>query len=111
MVSYLLLWPSEGTAVRRISLFFGGSDLSDALGHIVLIFVETNLSFILLRHYHPQDIAARYAVRGTLVFALFLETAQFFIPGRGAALIDFAANALGVSLFSVLARLLQKSSE
>jgi len=98
MLMYLLLWPSEGTAVMRISLFFGGTELSDAMGHIILIFIETNLSFNLLLHYFSKQRAIHYAFWCTLIFALTLETLQMFIPGRGASLIDYGANALGVTL-------------
>jgi hypothetical protein len=80
---YLLLLPSEGSAVRQISLFFGGSDLCDALGHIVLIFVETNLSFSLLKHYHPQDYAARYAFAVRLCLPYFLRQPNFLFWGAG----------------------------
>jgi len=99
MVFYLLLWPSKGTAIRTISLFFGGGDITDAFGHLVIIFIETNLVYSLLRHYHPEEKAIRYSFLGTLLVALLLETAQLYIPGRGAALIDYGANTLGVSLF------------
>ena len=65
MFSYLMLWPSEGTAVRKISDFFGGDDIHDAMGHLVLIFVETNLGYMLLRHYLPQGLAVRRSLLAT----------------------------------------------
>jgi hypothetical protein len=99
MLCYLLLWPSEGTSVGQISLFFGGSELTDAVGHFVLIFVESNFGFSLLRHYYAQEAAIRYSTFGSLFFALTLETLQMLIPGRGASLLDYAANSLGVYLF------------
>ena len=99
MLCYLLLWPSEGTPIRKISDFFGGDDIHDAMGHVVLIFVETNLGYMLLRHYLPQGQAIRRSLIATLVFALLIETLQQCIPGRGAALIDYGANMLGVILF------------
>jgi hypothetical protein len=108
MLCYLLLWPSEGTAIRQISLFFGGEDITDAFGHLILVFVETNLVYSLLIHYFPQPRAMLYSLCGTLVFAFMLETAQYYIPGRGAALIDFVANASGVGLFILVFRGLKR---
>ena len=104
MLCYLLLWPSDGTAVRDISVFFGGTELSDALGHVILMFVEASLCFSLLRHYAPKEKARIYAAVASISFAFLLETAQFFIPSRGAALIDFGANSLGVILAIWLTR-------
>jgi hypothetical protein len=99
MLIYLLLWPSEGTPIRQISLFFGGDDITDAMGHLFLIFVETNLSYSLLRHYLPEEQALYRCLLLMLLFGIVTESLQLFIPGRGAALIDYGANALGVGLF------------
>jgi VanZ family protein len=98
MLSYLLLWPSEGTPVRQISLFFGGDDVTDAIGHLILVFVETNLTYSVLRHYIPQEQAFRRTLLMMLLFGFITESLQLFIPGRGAALIDYGANALGVGM-------------
>jgi VanZ family protein len=99
MLIYLLLWPSEGTPIRQISLFFGGDDVTDAMGHLFLIFIETNLSYSLLRHYLPEEQALYRCLLLMLLFGIITESLQLFIPGRGAALIDYGANALGVALF------------
>jgi len=42
----------------------------------------------------------------TLLLGIALETAQFWIPSRGASLIDFAAAGVGVGLaYLVISRL------
>ena len=102
LLCFLFLSPSEGTAVRDISLFFGGSELTDAIGHVVLIFIETVLLYNILRHYLINDTAVRYAVLATLVFGLCAEFSQHWIPSRGASLIDVCAAFLGVGLFGFM---------
>ena len=103
LLCYLMLSPSKGT-VRSISLFFGGTEWTDAMGHVVLIFIETALAYNLLRHYVSLHRALRYACWGTLVLGLSLETAQIWIPSRGASLLDASAALLGVGLFAVVSR-------
>jgi hypothetical protein len=104
LLCFLFLAPSEGTAVRDISLFFGGSELTDAIGHVVMIFVETALLYNVLRHYKRNDTALQYAVGVTLVFGLCAELAQHWIPSRGASLIDVCAAFIGVVLFAFVIR-------
>ena len=99
LLCFLFLSPSEGTAVRDISQFFGGSELTDAIGHVVMIFVETALLYNVFRYYVGNDTALRYTVSLTLVFGLCAELVQIWIPSRGASLIDICAAFLGVGLF------------
>ena len=101
LTGYLLLWPSEGSSVEEVSSFFGGSDLTDALGHVALIFVETALLYGLFRYYAPRR-AAGYALGSALVLGLILETAQNWIPGRGAGLYDLGANWAGAVMLMVV---------
>lgn len=100
LLCFLFLSPSEGTAVRDISLFFGGSELTDAIGHVVMIFIETALLYNVLRQYLADELALRYAVGVTLVFGLCAELAQHWVPSRGASLIDVCAAFIGVGLFA-----------
>jgi hypothetical protein len=99
LLCLLFLSPSEGTAVKDISMFFGGSELTDAIGHVGLIFIETALFYNALRYYVMGQRALRYAVSGTLIFGLCAELAQHGIPSRGASLIDMLAALIGVGLF------------
>lgn len=108
LLCYLLLAPSEGSGVKEVSGTFGGTDLTDAVGHVALLLVETFLVFILARHYVPEQRAATIAVVWALGLGTALELAQLWIPARGAALLDVAANWCGAGLFVVLRRYLPR---
>jgi len=101
LTCYLLLWPSEGTSVENVSSFFGGSDLTDSLGHVVLAFVETALLYGLFRHYVPRR-ASVYTLGSALMLGLLLELAQNWIPARGANLFDLSANWAGAVMLVVV---------
>lgn len=103
LCAYLLLWPAEETTVEDVSKAFGGTDLTDAIGHGGLLFGEAALLFILLCHYLPPPRARRWATGSAILFGATLEVAQHWIPGRGFAWLDISANALGPLLFAALA--------
>lgn len=98
LIGYLLLWPSEETAVEDVSDTFGGTDLTDAVGHVALMAIETLLVYGVLVHSWPARRALRGAALFTLILGLVLEGAQHWIPSRGFALLDLSANWLGVAL-------------
>lgn len=100
LMCLLVLTPSKGTAVTDISRFFGGSEFTDAIGHVVLIFVDTALLYNALRHYILDENALRYATGVTLIFGLCAEFAQIWVPSRGTSLIDVGAAFFGVGLFA-----------
>ena len=43
LLCFLVLTPSRGTAIHDISVLFGGSKWTDALGHTVLFAIQTCL--------------------------------------------------------------------
>lgn len=95
----LMLSPSgDGTPISWISRLFGGTDFSDAVGH-VLIFAMLALlwQWALRTHVAPQP--ARHTA---LLIAVLLGTAtelgQHFVPNRGANLWDLAANLSGAAI-------------
>ncbi len=104
LLGYFMLWPSDGTTVEDVSKTFGGSDLTDAAGHVALFLVETAALYNLLRHYLPAPRALYGAIGGTLVLGLMFEAAQTWIPARGFALLDLGANWSGVGLFAAWQR-------
>lgn len=108
MLLYLQLSPSQGTGVRDISLFFGGTEITDAMGHIVLFFVESALSFNLLRHYKPDKLAKPLSFWAMLVLGFSLESLQVFVPSRGVSLLDYTANLSGIFLFFLALSMLEK---
>jgi hypothetical protein len=101
---YLLLWPSEGTAVHDVSVAFGGTDWTDAAGHVVLAFVETALIYSLLCHYIPARRVFLYTLGGALALGLVLELAQHWVPARGVTLMDLSANWLGTGMSVLVLR-------
>lgn len=101
LLCFLFLSPSKGT-VRNISSFFGGTEITDAIGHIILIGIDCLLLYILARHYQAEKLSQRLAFIITLIIGLLLETAQIWIPSRGASLIDIIAAIIGVSVAGLL---------
>lgn len=104
VLGYLLLWPSDGTTVEDVSGTFGGSDLTDAAGHVVLFLVESAVLHNLLRHYLAPRRALYAALGGALLLGLALEAAQHWIPARGFALLDLGANWSGAAIFAFVYR-------
>lgn len=92
-----MLSPSDGT-VKNISGLFGGTEITDAIGHVILIGVEFSLFHFVLLHYLPEKRALWIATILILTFAIILELAQTMIPSRGTSLIDIAAAFIGVGI-------------
>jgi len=91
----LMLSPGEESAAEDLSRFFGGTDITDALGHVVLYGVLTALwRWALLNHLSLQQ-ALGGAVAVGLALGAATELAQFLIPHRGVALVDLLANWVG----------------
>lgn len=95
LLCFLLLSPSNGT-VHDISSLFGGTEMTDAIGHIILIGVECMLTYLVMLRYLPHVLAQKLAFICTLAFGIFLELAQLLIPSRGTSLIDIIAAFVGV---------------
>lgn len=102
LVGLLMLLPGEDSIAEDTSGFFGGTDMTDALGHVLLFGIFTALWYAVLVCY----LAPAPALTGALVIGaasgLLLELGQGIVPHRGLSLLDFTANALGV-LISVAA--------
>lgn len=102
---FLMLSPGEQSAAEDLSRFFGGTDLTDALGHVILFGVLTMLWRWALAGSHPHRRAMWMAVVIGLTVGIATELAQFFIPHRGVALIDLVANGIGVLSLPAILRL------
>jgi VanZ family protein len=111
MLVYLLLVNGKTTALRPIYLLFGGDNARtvDAIGHFIVIFIETNLSFSLLRHYLSPKTAVGLSIFIVLCAGIGAEIAQTLIAGRTADWLDILANALAVLLFLLTFHFLNKS--
>jgi len=102
LVLFLMLSPGKDSTADALSRSFGGTDLTDSLGHVVLYGVLTILWDGALQAERPDG--HRLALMVGLALGLLGECLQVFVPYRGVALLDFAANLTGVFLGSGLAR-------
>tara|TARA_R110000744_G_scaffold38297_3_gene87709 strand:- start:114 stop:425 length:312 start_codon:yes stop_codon:yes gene_type:complete len=103
-----MLSPSDGT-VRNVSMLFGGLEITDAIGHVILIGVDCALLYGVIQHYQPSRQALKFAIFFTLLLGIALESAQLWIPSRGSSWIDFVAAGVGVGLaYLVISRLESK---
>ncbi|NPV68772.1 MAG: VanZ family protein [Anaerolineae bacterium] len=103
VVLTLMLSPSgEGTLTRWLSQLLGGTEATDALGHIFLYGSLTLVWGWTLRLHLRRRTAVLAA--GVIVLALSFatETAQEFVATRGTAALDYAANLTGVGLAMAL---------
>ena len=92
----LMLLPGEDTVAEDTSNFFGGTDSTDAFGHVLLFGTLTVLWYAALTCWLAPALALRVALLLGAAFGLLLELGQGFVPERGISLLDFTANALGV---------------
>jgi len=99
-----MLSPGEDSVAEDLSGAFGASELTDALGHVVLFGVLTVLLFHALRLHVPVARALKGAAVFVLALGSVLEPAQLLVYERGAALLDLAANWAGALVPAALLR-------
>jgi VanZ family protein len=93
----LMLSPgSKGSVAGETSGLFGGTDITDAIGHVILKAILVLLWCWMLSHYTSLENFIRWVAIGGLTWAVVAELAQFFVPDRGVSVLDLAANILGV---------------
>lgn len=100
IVLALTLLPGDTAVVDNTSRAFGGTDVTDAVGHVVLAGVLTLLYYAVAVLCREPRRALYIAAATALALTTGTEFAQLFVPHRGASLLDLSANWLGVcSLF------------
>ena len=93
----LMLSPSgDGTSVSWVSGLFGGTETTDAIGHIIINTIFTWLWSWTISLYATTVKMTRIILIGGIIWCFGAELTQFFIPERGASLIDLVANIFGV---------------
>src|SRR5689334_11764803 len=104
LVAILTLLPGNSTVIEDTHKAFGGTDLSDALGHVVLFGILTLSYYWLLRL--KFSLARALSIATIIVFAVGVgtEVAQMFVPERGPSPFDVAADWIGAGSFYVWAR-------
>ena len=107
IAALLMLSPSgDGTTVSWVSKLFGGTEITDAVGHVI---INTILAFLwcwTLSLYASFAKTTRLILLGGIVWCFVGELSQFFVPERGTSLLDLAANVLGVLIGLIGYRLL-----
>jgi hypothetical protein len=93
----LMLSPSgNGTMVSTISRLFGGTETTDAFGHVI---INTILAFLwswTISLYVSAPETTRLILSGGIIWGLVAELSQHFVPERGTSPLDLGANILGV---------------
>jgi len=100
----LLLSPGTGI-VSLVSDFFGGSEISDGIGHVIIMTVNFLLFYTILCQYKPAKQAQMIVTVFVIMTGLSLELGQFFVPSRSVSLIDILAVFIGVSIATVIINL------
>jgi VanZ family protein len=99
LIGLLTLTPGNSTLVVTSSNLLGGSDLTDGLGHTFLFAL---MGFLYFRAFYPNAAYRQALIAATgvgVIMALGTETAQLWVPNRGATIFDVLMNMLGMSCF------------
>ena len=97
LAASLLLSPgNEGGTVSGVSKLFGGTETTDAIGHVIINVVLSVLWCWTINLYTSIARMTRLILIGGILWCFGAELIQHFVPERGASLLDLAANILGV---------------
>jgi hypothetical protein len=107
LTAALMLMPgNEGGTVAETSALFGGTEITDAIGHVIINAILALLWYWTISLYASPAKTTRLILIGGIVWCFVAELSQFFVPERGTSLLDLAANVLGVLIGLVAYRLL-----
>jgi hypothetical protein len=104
LIGFLMLTPGEDSIAEDISVFFGGTDLSDLIGHVIVFGILALLLFALLRAYHTPRPALILSLILAVAYGTLTEMLQMLVPHRGANLMDMVGNWLGPTLIILILR-------
>lgn len=111
----LLISPGTSWWVEDSSKMLGGTDETDARGHVALFTLLSLAWTLTLEQRWTKRRAITVVVAGGILLAAVTEVAQVFVPERGASMIDFGADVLGtligVSLALVITSLWTKKRQ
>ena len=93
----MMLKPGTSRVIDVPHKLLGGTDFTDAIGHVVLFCVLVYVWWTLTAHFSRQRALLLAAC---IVFGLgtFTEFAQAIVPHRGFTLYDLASNWIGAGL-------------
>lgn len=98
-VLYLMAAPSDAPGIADLSRLFGGSEITDAIGHVVLFSMLTFVWYFALLYRWNRRTAFRAAVAVVWLLGTGAELSQHIVPHRGFSLLDLLANWLGIGAF------------
>jgi MFS superfamily sulfate permease-like transporter len=111
IILVLTLTPSgSGTTVSSVSGLFGGTETTDAIGHVILNVIWVLLWCWTINLYIAASQMIRIVLGCGIVWGIGAELAQHFVPHRGVSLIDLSANLLGLGIGLVIYRRLSQAS-
>ena len=98
LILYLMLTPGEDTPAEAVSRFFGGTDATDWVGHVILFGGLMGVWYQALSGITARAKAWQYALVISLVVGISTESAQSAIVNRGTAFWDYIGNVTGILL-------------
>jgi len=87
---------NNGSTVDDVSNLFGGTELTDAIGHVIITAILAVFWCWTINLYTISTKTTRSILIGGIVWSFGAELSQYFVPERGTSLLDLAANILGV---------------
>lgn len=99
---YFMAAPSDSLGVADLSHLFGGTETTDAIGHVILFCLLTFVWYYALRYRWNERTAFALAIAVVGLMGTVAELSQHFVPHRGMTLLDLLANWSGVLLFVLM---------
>jgi len=100
----LMTLPGNSGIVLASSRALGGTELTDAIGHVALFAVLTLVWYRAARTFVNDRVALSVVVIGVVILGITTELSQRLVPERGSNIVDLVANGLGVSVAWALLR-------
>jgi VanZ family protein len=105
----LMFSPSgDGTIVSWVSKLFGGTETTDAIGHIIINTIQAWLWCWTINLYTNILKTTRIVLTGGIIWCFAAELTQLLVPNRGTSLLDLAANIVGVLIGMIIHRLISR---
>lgn len=103
----LMFSPSgDGTTVSWVSKLFGGTETTDAIGHVIINAILALLWCWTIILYTDAAKTTRIILIGGIAWCFVAELTQLLVPNRGTSLLDLVANIIGVLISIAIYRLL-----
>ncbi len=98
LVCILMLLPGKNSVAADTSHFFGGTNLTDSIGHVLMYGILVGLWQIALAQQMPAVRALWWAAAFAVALGIMTEFGQEFVPNRGSSVFDVMADVLGVAV-------------